>query len=296
MSLGKPTEVDRVGEVRRREQLGHPFGVIVDGDLLVHSLLAGLECEARWPNGIHTLHVQYEEAWEAVSQRLEWLKQAFGTERLMVLFSGDRNWRKEYEPTYKAHRQNMRRPLALQRVKDTLIGSANYRTLVREPLEADDLAGILATDPRYLYAVVIVSEDKDWLQLPGYHWRGGKLWLQEDLGGDYLLAKQTLVGDKADNFPGCPGVGEKTADDKLAQALRPHEGRTYTSGWGVEVLWDAVVGAFKKALAKSERDPVEAALRQWRLARLVRHGEYDFETGELRLWTPPGDDKEKDEA
>jgi DNA polymerase-1 len=136
---------------------------------------------------------------------------------------------------YKATRQRMPEDLerALERVRQLL--QALRVPIVELPgYEADDVIGTLAIRAAQRgVEAVIVSGDKDFVQLvrpgvcllnPG---RGGPTAIEEEwvdvtnaaarLGVppervvDYLA----LVGDSADNIPGVPGVGPKTALDLL---------------------------------------------------------------------------------
>lgn len=75
---------------------------------------------------------------------------------------------------------------------------------------------------------------------------------------------QTMIGDTADNYKGCPGIGIKTAE-KLFNKY----GAT----------WDTVVKSFKNA-GCTEED----ALVQARVARILR--DEDFKDGKVKLWTP----------
>jgi DNA polymerase-1 len=47
----------------------------------------------------------------------------------------------------------------------------------------------------------------------------------------------------------------------------------------VKDMWKIVVKAYEKA-GMNEQD----ALQQARVARILRHGEYDKKTGEVKLW------------
>lgn len=79
---------------------------------------------------------------------------------------------------------------------------------------------------------------------------------------------QTLAGDQTDNYPGCPGVGMKTAD-KLLDGLIQKD------------MWSCVVERFNKAGLEEEE-----ALLQARLAHILQVGEYDFDTNSVVMWTP----------
>jgi DNA polymerase-1 len=144
-------------------------------------------------------------------------------------------------PAYKATREKLTDELqadfdtGLERVTQLL---AAYRVpvLAVPGYEADDVIGTLAAQGVAAgYNVVIVSGDKDfqqlvrpgvWLLNPG---RGGPASVEEQWVGvengserlgvppervvDYLA----LVGDSSDNVPGVKGIGEKTAQELIAQ-------------------------------------------------------------------------------
>jgi DNA polymerase-1 len=139
---------------------------------------------------------------------------------------------------------------------------SKYNTIIYKGLEADDVLGILGTSNP---DTIIWSEDKDLLTVPARHWLNGEVATITEEEADYNLAYQTLVGDSTDNYSGCPTVGPKTANKLLS------------NGCG----WDKVVAAFK-AKGLSE----EVALENARLARILRNGEYDTDTGEVKLWQP----------
>ena len=64
---------------------------------------------------------------------------------------------------------------------------------------------------------------------------------------------------------GCPKIGGVTANKLL----------------DVDCSWDTVVNTFaKQGLGEA------VAIEQARLARILRNGEYDTDTGEVKLWTP----------
>lgn len=149
--------------------------------------------------------------------------------RLVVVF--DRkgpNFRHALYPAYKAHRKPMPPELAgqLPRLHE-LLAAWGLPVLGEEGVEADDVMATVAAraaargERAWLY-----SGDKDFLQLLGDHTgilRPGKRGDEvtevtvESVRRDYGLEPAALVdvfalsGDKADNIPGAPGVGDKTA-------------------------------------------------------------------------------------
>jgi len=175
----------------------------------------------------------------------------------------DRNFRKELYPTYKGNRTGPK-PILLPFVKEHI--RKTYDTKIKDGLEADDVLGILMTHPTLLPGKkVVVSTDKDLLQVPGRHFNPDKdvKRMVSEAQGDAFHLTQTLTGDTVDNYPGCPGIGPKRAPPIVARG------------------WAGIVAAFENA-GLSEAD----ALVQARLARILRHTDYDFKRKEPILWTP----------
>ena len=139
-------------------------------------------------------------------------------------------FRHKESPTYKANRPQMPEDLAQQipyikRIVETL----GVSVLEKEGYEADD---IIATLCKHLanedINIVIVSGDKDLRQLLSSKvvmWDSmrNKVLKEEDIVNTYKLSPirlkeiMALTGDKIDNIPGVPGVGEKTAIKLLQQ-------------------------------------------------------------------------------
>jgi DNA polymerase-1 len=100
--------------------------------------------------------------------------------------------------------------------------------LAREGLEADDELAINQTDD-----TVIVSLDKDLLQVPGQHfsWEiSGKNWKRPDIfrtvsemDGLRLFFEQCIKGDTSDNVVGIKGFGDKKAKKLLQYIESPEE-------------------------------------------------------------------------
>jgi DNA polymerase I len=98
-----------------------------------------------------------------------------------------------------------------------------------ENYEADDVLGTLAKKGAAAgYEVVLVSADKDLMQLVGpgvslYHTGRDKLYdaaaVEEDFGvpPERVADVLALMGDAVDNVPGVPGIGEKGAPALIAK-------------------------------------------------------------------------------
>ena len=135
------------------------------------------------------------------------------------------NFRHEMYSDYKANRPPMPDDLAVQipYIKK-IVEAHNILTMEEQGVEADDL---IASAARKLaaagYKVVVVSGDKDLLQLVGddiTFWEPMKDVVMDSEGvkkkynvyPDRLLDFFALMGDKSDNIPGVPGIGPKSAE------------------------------------------------------------------------------------
>lgn len=241
--------------------------ILIDGDLLLHTVSSATEQEINWGNNIHTLHCNEEHGKAILRIKIAEYRDMFDGP-VFIAFSAPDNFRKTIDETYKGNRRG-RKPLAYLTYREFL--DENYRTVEVPTLEADDVLGIIATkraedDP------VIISDDKDFRQIPGrtYSPRSGELRTVGLEEADDYFFQQSLVGDRVDNYPGCPGVGEVKARAILEGARERGESP-----------WDAIVAAYRKA-GLTEED----ALRQARLARILRIEDFDTEKRKVKLWTP----------
>ncbi|PID74642.1 MAG: DNA polymerase I, partial [Desulfobacterales bacterium] len=145
-------------------------------------------------------------------------------------------FRHDLYPEYKANRPPMPEDLREQipLIKE-FVNSANLLLLEQPGVEADD---IIATAVKNFTAkgkkVIVVSGDKDLLQLVNddvvmFDPMKNKEYTPDDVQKKYgvsvdkLLDFFALVGDSADNVPGVPGVGPKTAE-KLINSFESLDG------------------------------------------------------------------------
>ena len=132
-------------------------------------------------------------------------------------------FRSQVYKEYKANRPAMPENLSLQipYIKKIIEG---YRiaTLEAEGFEADDLIGTVAKAVESKANVVIITGDKDMLQLVSDRvlvydtLKEKKFGIDEVMGRFGVKPEQVvevmgLAGDAIDNIPGIPGIGEKTA-------------------------------------------------------------------------------------
>jgi DNA polymerase-1 len=240
---------------------------LIDGDILIHRISAAVEVPWQWDDDIWTLHSDARMAKHLLDVEIASIREKLGGKSVKVLIclSSPNNWRNTLLTTYKSNRKGNRKPIVY---KDLRAYVANtYDVAVMPTLEADDVMGIMATDPKRKNRV-IVTIDKDLRTVPGVHFNPDhdthpRVIAENE--ANYAHMMQTLCGDSTDGYSGCPGVGPKKAEAILAN------GHT----------WDLVLDAFRKAgLSEDE------ALVQARVARILRHHEFNQRTSEVKLWTP----------
>jgi DNA polymerase I len=245
--------------------------LLIDGDQYLHRGCAAVEIDTKWDDENHLLHSNAEEAWEVVEGSIKKVLNHFDEHDYIICLSDcdTVDYRKQIDPSYKANRAGTRKPLCFFDIKAKLKREMPCRYLTG--LEADDVMGILATKPGP-DKKIIVSRDKDMRTIPAMVWDGQRFYNITEAQADYQHLFQTLVGDASDGYKGCPGVGPKTAE-KLLEKYKEVE--------AVSSLWTMVVFAFEKA-GLTEED----ALRQARLARILRWRDWDSVKKEPILWTP----------
>ncbi len=143
---------------------------------------------------------------------------------VVVFDARGKTFRDELFEEYKAHRPPMPDDLSAQvEPIHAIVRAMGLPLLIEEGVEADDVIGTLARHSAGRGRDVVVSTgDKDMAQLVDRHIslvntmtdthldEGG---VEEKFGVPprLIIDLLALVGDKSDNIPGVPGVGEKTA-------------------------------------------------------------------------------------
>ena len=145
-----------------------------------------------------------------------------------VAFDHGKTFRHDAFPEYKAQREETPEDIKLSvpLIKQVL-EAMRIPILQVDGFEADDIIGTVAT--RFGADGIdtfMLTPDKDYGQLIGpnvfmyrpRHGGGYEILGEKEVGEKYgiptpaqVIDLLALMGDSADNFPGCPGVGEKTA-------------------------------------------------------------------------------------
>jgi DNA polymerase I len=148
----------------------------------------------------------------------------------VIFDAGRKTFRNDIYPEYKAHRPPAPEDLVPQfDIIRQAVEAFNVPAIEMAGYEADDIIATYARMGVEAGAdVTIVSSDKDLMQLVGDDvvmldtMKNRKIGVAEviekfGLGPDKVIEVQALAGDSADNVPGVPGIGVKTAAQLLTE-------------------------------------------------------------------------------
>jgi DNA polymerase-1 len=263
--------------------------LLVDADIVAFTTAARNETRIQWDADTLTSQVNETEAINDARQYLHGLKEDLHADRLIVCLSCPSRvyFRTDFYPEYKAHRTSGYKPMALDAVKKFLRESDEFESKWKPSLEADDCLGILATHPDLIPGEkVVVTCDKDLKQIAGLHFNPRKpdegVYEIKPARADDFFYTQALTGDPTDGFPGCPRIGPVKAAKILAAARTDWALKVLPSYFTEEdYVWRAIVAAYEKA-----GKDVDYALTMARVARILRHTDYDFDNKKPILWSP----------
>lgn len=243
--------------------------LIFDADMLLYISLTNAEKEIEWYEDFYTRHCDLKEAKTVFDEHVMQIAQQVCThwniegeyEIIMCLTSKDGNFRQDILSEYKANRSQKNKPMCYLPMREYV--QEYYNTVMYPMLEADDCVGLLAdrdTD-------IIISGDKDFKCIPArfYDFIRNEYHETTVEEANYFHLLQTLTGDTADNYKGCPKVGEVRAKRLLDESP----------------TWETVKKAYE-----DNHSTEEEALKNARVAFILRKGYYNEKTGEIRLWTP----------
>lgn len=182
---------------------------------------------------------------------------------------GGQSFRFSLFDDYHANRKSMVRPEKFLDLHWKLV--EKYHGVFHPGLEGDDILGILATCGEYQNPIII-TEDKDLWSVPCsifFPTRSKEIYkISEETANRYWF-RQALIGDPADNYKGCRGVGKEKAKKLLAGSKTIGE------------MWKRTRKCFLDA-GHSE----EYALQQVRMARILRNEDINEDWSEIKLWHP----------
>ncbi|NRA22349.1 MAG: DNA polymerase I [Oceanospirillaceae bacterium] len=197
-----------------------PSLILVDGSsYLYRAFFASQQADLRTSEGFPSGAVR------VVTSMMRSLVRQYPESRIAVVFDAKgKTFRDDYYPEYKANRPSMPDDLRVQiEPIHQIIRAMGFPLIMIEGVEADDVIGTYAAQATVEKTSLLISTgDKDMAQLVNEHVTlintmndtlmdvqgvNEKFGIGPELIIDYLA----LMGDKVDNIPGVPGVGEKTA-------------------------------------------------------------------------------------
>jgi len=200
------------------------INIYIDGDILVYQSMWGA-------NSTKDIKKKLDQTIASIMSELEG-----STGKIAI--KGDNNFRKEIYPEYKGHRKKE----LTEQEKEFFAYSYDYLqngwgAIPANGMEADDLLAIWNTEK----PGIIVSIDKDLLQVPGLHFntRNKEYTNVTEDEGSLLLHTQVLMGDSVDNITGLKGIGKVKAAKVMEgvpvsqhlSAVKSFWQKTFGRGW-----------------------------------------------------------------
>lgn len=199
-------------------------------------------------------------------------------------------FRHQMYEAYKGTRKPMPQELHEQvPVMKQLLTAMGILIMEKPGLEADDILGTMAKrGEKAGLEVSLVSGDRDLLQIASEHikiripkTRGGRTEIEDYYAADVkekyqvtplqFIELKALMGDTADNIPGVPKVGEKTATELMVQF------------GSLENIYAHVEEISKKSIRESLKENRELADLSKALATINIDGDIDYSLEDARI-------------
>lgn len=190
---------------------------------------------------------------------------SLNTDEYIAAFTVGRGFRYELYPEYKGNRVGFEKPKYFQELKEFLLTQKHFTYQIG--LEADDIINILKRDPAFYSEneddKLLVSNDKDILNLPGTHYNLVKndfvvTSLEE---AEKYFYSSMITGDTADNIKGIEGKGKKAAETLLEPL-----------GWAnyPGAVFDAYVRRY------GDHEGLMQYYKNYRVLRILNHKDHQF--------------------
>jgi DNA polymerase-1 len=215
------------------------------------------------------------------------LRASYQPEYIAAIFESGKTFREEAFAGYKANRTEMPPDLGEQIPYIRRLLEAMRIPVLQYPgFEADDVIGAIARRASEQFDVVIVSSDKDMLQLVNervhmFNPVKEDVWYDPATAEEYMGVKPAqvadllaLMGDSVDNIPGAPGIGEKGAQSII------------TRFGSVESALERAAEVEKKTYRESLQNNREQILMSKRLATIDTTVPVEFEMANLAAQEP----------
>ena len=240
-----------------------PKRAILDGDIIMYRASYWADTE-----GVEYLDERLEKDIK------DWTPE--GVDEVIVALSTPRakNWRRQVWPKYKEQRDDRPEPDSKTICKEIIVDNFSVRCV--ETLEADDLMG-MGQSSGWAISVTI---DKDLISVPGWLWNphkdDGAAEISE-VDADFAFYRQWMMGDMTDNIPGLWKVGPKKAE----KFLNSHD----KDEWD-ELIMDMYALETRPEDKQPGMDRAAFGHAMAQCVRILRKGEYDPKTKEVKLWYP----------
>ena len=242
--------------------------LLIDADWLIYSSCCAAEQDTRWNEWQHQLTSDVRDCMNIFESRLDVFKNiAEDKHDVVMCFTSYPTFRHEIFPEYKMNRIGKRHPLALKHTIDII--KQEYECVSYPNLEGDDVLGLLATNGQYKNPI-IVSVDKDMKTIPCKLIQEDEILHITEKKANRHWFEMSLAGDSGDNIYGIKGMGMVTASKTLANTPDTRD-----------ALWSKVQETYTK-----KGYSIADAILNARLTRILREGDYNYSTGEVKLWQP----------
>ena len=238
-----------------------PKTLLVDGDILLFTICRTTEDKTDFGD-IQCESFSEEDTIKLLNSGLDSIAKQTGYTREEIVFcmTDDENFRKEFFPTYKQNRKDVKKPLGLKFIREFLKENAEeYQLALMGGLEADDVMGIYGSaDP---LTMSIYSQDKDLFTIPCRQWcfKKKKFITPEPIESTRFLYTQVLTGDVVDGYGGLKGIGKVKANKAL-----------HDCNSEIEML----EACHKMYYTKHKAEAKEKLLEQIGQARILHHQDY----------------------
>jgi len=265
--------------------------LLIDADIVAYRSSAGSETKYDWGDtGGAVKATDLDAAKKSAEDEISSLISQLDADEVIICLSDDfQNFREDVWKGYKQNRVSTERPEHLYDIKEWF--SEEYETAMRPRMEADDVMGILSTEP-HEGERIIVSQDKDMQTIPGLLFNPGKDKKVRDIRPEFaerFMLWQALTGDATDGYKGCPDIGPSKADPILDSfyaffSVQERRGGPWKLRFEVDeegdlTDWQRILTAYAKAgLGEPE------AIQQVNLARILKHS--DLDGNRIIPWVP----------
>lgn len=150
---------------------------------------------------------------------------------MIICMDAANNWRRDRYPFYKANRRKSRSNSVydwdkiysvLNEVRDEMTTMSPFRCVRINRCEADDVIAAIVEKKRPEEPILIISPDRDFVQLQKYpnvkqYSNLQKKWIKPNVSAEYDLKEKVLKGDMGDGVPNVMSDDNVIIDETLRQ-------------------------------------------------------------------------------